>query len=314
MYEIIKEVIEACDNNIAQLDYEEGGLHFLIRNVGKGKVVYLEKGYHDEPTKMKFEDYGIYKDGIFYYTDSYWLLKQRGNKYDREGSEEEAVKELNGKLFKYGTIFQLVETQVKDHLEYLNSKREIPKDLAQIPDKIKENGKAIAFDIALKGESKKIDCTINSFKLSQSDFESIFFEINNRSVNMVAEEYYLCRAHADEIYEEHIAKLYSDTLDYSNMDVVKMYKALSSANMKTVNATIEGNGCKETYKLNVGPLCGDIEYSRDLSCYTFTCQRDENECTHLMSSDTNKYIMPSVYPHQITKITHGKKVIYEKEA
>lgn len=314
MYEIIKEVIEACDNNITQLDYEEEGLHFLIRNVGKGKVIYLEKGYHDEPTKMKFEDYGVYKDGIFYFTDSYWLLKQRGSKYDREGSEEEAVKELNGKLFEVGIAFNLVENQIKAHLEYLNSKREIPNDIDQVSKAIKYKGEAIAFDIALKGESEKIAYTINHFELSRYDFESIFFEINDVTVEKVAEEYYFKDDNQKRIYNEQLAYMYSNTLDYSTLDVVKMYKALSSADMKTVNATIKGNGCKETYKLNVEMLCYDIAYRRDLSITTFTCQSDERECMHLMNSNSNKNVMPSVYPNQITKITYGKKVIYEKEA
>ena len=308
MYEIIKEVITACDNNITQLDYEEEGLHFLIRNVGKGKVVYLEKSYHDSPTDMHFEDYGIYKDGIFYYTDSYWLLKQRGNKYDREGSEEEAVKELNGKLLKYSTIYILVENQVKDHLEYLNSKRELPKDLTQVSDKIKADGEAIAFDIALKGESKKIAYTINRFKLTQYDFESIFFEINDLSVDKVAEKYYFNNDNQECIYNEYLARLYADTLDYSDIDVVKMYKALTS-DMKTVNATIEGDGCREVYKLNVDMLCCEIERHKGLNWSTFTTDNNYRECKQLMGRGT----CHEVFPEQITKITYGKKVIYEKE-
>ena len=313
MYEIIKEVIKACDNNITQLDYEEEDLHFLIRNVGKGKVVYLEKSYHDEPTKMKFEDYGIYKDGVLYYTDSYWLLKQKDSTWGTKGSEEEAIKEFNGKLFKYGTVFHLVENQIKDHLEYLNSKREVPKDINQVSKAIKKEGEAIAFDIALNGESKMIAYTINHFELSRCGFESIFFEINDVTVEKVAEEFYFRSDNQKRIYNEQLAYMYSNTLDYSTLDVVKMYKALSSADMKTVNATIEGNGHVKTCKLHVGSLCNDIKYRRDLSCYTFICQSDENECTHLMNSNTNKHIMPSVYPNQITKITYGKKVIYEKE-
>ena len=309
MYEIIKEVIEACDNNITQLDYEEEGLYFLIRNVGKGKVIYLEKGYRDEPTRMKFEDCGIYKDGIFYYTDLYCLLKQKGNRYDKKGSEEEAVKELNGKLFEYDTIFQLVESQAKDHLEYLNSKREVPKDINQASKAIKKEGEAIAFDIALNGKSEMIAYTINHFELSRYDFESIFFEINDVTVEKVAEEFYFRGDNQERIYSQQLAYMYSNTLDYSTLDVIKMYKALTSADMKTVNATIEGNGHVKTYKLHIDSLCNNIECRSDLIWCTYANYSDYRECKELMSHDPYNRI----YPEQITKITHGKKVIYEKE-
>ena len=309
MYEIIKEVIEACDNNIAQLDYEEEGLHFLIRNVGKGKVVYLEKSYHDEPTKMKFEDFGIYKNGIFYYTDSYWLLKQKGNKFDREGTAEEAVAELNGKLKSYSEAYKEVEGCIKNTLREYVSGKDVPTHLEHLSDSIKKLGDEIAFDIALKGESSKIEYTINRFEINKYQFESIFFGLHEASINKIAEDYFYESERWHNMYNEYLAKIYADTLDYSTMDEVKMYKALSSADMKTVNATIEGNGCKETYKLNVEMLCYDIAFRRDLSFSTYTADNNRRECEQLMGCEQYNH----VYPNQITKITYGKKVIYEKE-
>ena len=312
MYEIIQKVIDACDNNITRLDYEEAGLHFIIRNVGKGKVVYVEKHYNDAPSKMVFESYGLYKDGILYFTDSYWIMKQKDGSAIYASVDEISLA-LSGRLKSYGFACRQVEEQIKNVFrEYLSGK-DIPERLEHLSDPIKELGKEIAFDIALKGESEKIEYTINRFELRKDIFEDIFFGLHDISISKIAEDYMYENDRWHKMYEEYLAKIYADTLDYSDMDVVKMYKALASADMKTINATIEGNGHSKVYKLNVEMLRYDIAFRRDLRCTTFTCQADERECKQLMDSESDKHLIAKVFPNQITKITYGKKVIYEKE-